>query len=187
MCIISHCLFEYQPCSPNEKPSSKEIPSLRLLRFTYLTLLLWLPCPVNCHKHNAVLLHSMFWKPELSLHMPTWHFPLSVLCDRIRISLENFFPTELVAVISVQMTQLCMGFIFSVCSVGSSEDRWRKIRKHTMNWQYWRLIEPLQCSQKSTQQKQACVNHPGLHGGISLHVALGSFSSYAISLQYTVQ
>lgn len=120
---------------------------------------------LHCHRHNSVLLHTMFWKPELSLRKPTWHLPLSMLCDSIHSSSEDFFiffsPAELVVVISVQMTQLCMGFIFSVCSVGSSKGRRLTTRKGTMNRQLWCLIEPLQCSQRSTKQRQATVNRPG--------------------------
>lgn len=54
-----------------------------------------------------------------------------------------------------------MGYIFSVCSVGSCKGRRLTIRKHTMNWQCGGLVELLQCPCRSTQQKQARVNCPG--------------------------
>lgn len=161
-------------------------PSLRPLRFTYL-LQHFSPCfdyPalwLNCHKHNLVLLHTMFWKPELSHRKPTWHLPLSMLRDRIRSSSENFyfFSLNWLFVISVQMTQLCMGFIFSVCSLGSSKGRWLTIRKHRMNWQCWCLIEPLQCSQtEASKYNRLERNLPLFSPG---------FIICAIPVQYTVE
>lgn len=89
MCTISRCLFEDQPC-----PSNKPLPeTFRNHTFTLNTALLFfdysVPWP-NCHKHNLVLLHTVFGKPELSLLEPTWRLPLFMLRDCIiHSTLEN--------------------------------------------------------------------------------------------------
>lgn len=160
MRIISQRLFEYQPHSSYEIPKKMEYHPLRLQRNTYL-LKRQSPSFNYLHPGGAWIvsivlslqLHAVFWK--LSLPEPTWHLPLFGNAPRLQflVPWRMFLHWIGGGVISVQMTQLCMGFIFSVCSVGSGEDGLPTITQ-------WCLIKPFHCSHRRTKQKASKCKPP---------------------------